>query len=578
MFPPQTSLIPVTVAFARFLETNGLSSFFGHYPHWYLGVPARYLFGPVVPALLLAIHKLVANVSLFDISIFLILFSLLASAVGWGVLAKRISGNQAIGISVSLFLLILPWRYLTSLALIETTHTLARNFLPFVFLAFWEFLKKTDKKKGMVAVGTLSFLLLINTSVLPILVVGMSALILAKAFRKGKIRRPEKYIKPSLIVLVVGLIVATFWYSPSFWLVVLTNPSIGGASGFKVILRLFDLLRAAIPLFLAILAVSFSGKIRSRLSVFGLTFTFTFLFLTVFRFIGDPDFWQDWTTWIYEVEIGLAFIIARKFQTNSELLLRRGVLIVILLIAPFIVSNYVYGLLGRPLLISSTIPKGVAGLEKLAEIVGNERVFLSGSTVFWANALYDFNQVRGGQDKVATHPFWDHAAFQLREGDSPELAKAWLEALGTPFVLVHGPKSAEAYHDFRNIEKWQDVGKIVWSGGGDAIMEAPNTSLAWVVNLSKLKNVDSPKSGIDSGALSSYLAAKKRAVDVVWDGPNKVLLEFKELEENEGVVLAATYNSHWKSKDGVRLKKDPFGNILIIPENLMKSSVTLQYK
>lgn len=51
MYPPQTSLMPVQVALARFLEQGG--DIFVNYPYWYLGTtPFRYLTGPIPPSVL----------------------------------------------------------------------------------------------------------------------------------------------------------------------------------------------------------------------------------------------------------------------------------------------------------------------------------------------------------------------------------------------------------------------------------------------------------------------------------------------------------------------------------------------
>lgn len=598
MFPPQTSLIPVTVAIARFLEVNGLASFFGHYPYWYLGVPARYLAGPIVPTVLLITHNLVSDISLFSISIYLIGLSFLAAAIGWTWLVKKITKNQLpITIYYLLFtlLIILPWRYLSALALREASATIAKNLLPFALLVFWTALGKKKGSSMVAAITAGALLLLINTSVFPILLVGSVGLIIAKSFRKGKFKGVVSNTKKIFLITIYSLLIATFWYTPGYWWTAITNPSIAGAAGYKVFLRIFDLLRASVPLVLAIVAVYFSGKIKSRISIFTLVWTLTFGFLTLFRFIGDPDFWQDWSAWFSELEIGVALLIVKLVNRKSATVkrianyqLRFTISGLLLLTATILLTYHVYGLLHKPPLISKEIPQGVRSLEKLDEIISKEekslpreassevRVFLSGSTVFWANALYDLNQVRGGVDRAAVHPYWDHAAFQLREGASPELATQWLEALGVSYVLVHGPLSSEAYHDFRNIEKWDAVGEIVWEEAGDAIVKVPDSSLAWVVDETEIENVESPDSGADSAALSSYFAAKKRSVEVNLVGPNKLFLEAKELKEGEAVVLAISFDTSWKTEDDVSLKKDPFGNILIM--DIKTTSIGLEFK
>src|SRR5512136_2387298 len=92
MYPPQTSLIPATVALVRFFETFGFAAFTKNYPYWYLGTtPYKFLTGPIIPIAVSSIHQMLKNISLFDISIYLIIFSWLISALGWVILFFKIS-------------------------------------------------------------------------------------------------------------------------------------------------------------------------------------------------------------------------------------------------------------------------------------------------------------------------------------------------------------------------------------------------------------------------------------------------------------------------------------------------------
>lgn len=191
MFPAQTSLIPATVAIVKFLETNGLRAFLGNYPFWYLGVPTRFLAGPIVPIALLFIRKLIPTVSLFSISIYSILLSFLVAAVGWVWLICKLRKAEfkifsfSIGHLAFVILLILPWRYFSSLALLETSAVVSRNLLPFALIGFYNFYKNKSRKNQIIATLTLAFLLLINTTILAIFAVGVAALIMSVSFRKG---------------------------------------------------------------------------------------------------------------------------------------------------------------------------------------------------------------------------------------------------------------------------------------------------------------------------------------------------------------------------------------------------------
>lgn len=588
MYPAQTSLIPVTVSVASFVERYGLKALMGNYPYWYLGIPAKYLLGPIVPVFSVFVHNIFPNVSLFSITMYLVLVSLIIGACGWGLLVKKISGLKLLGVMITILLILFPYRYLSSLALSEASLVISKNLLPFVFISFWSYLKRKNNKNALIVILTTSFLFLINTGVLSVLVVGFASLAVSSSYKKGKIKGIEEKIRKLALIIIFSLALVTFWYTPDYWLEIITNPSIGGVSGLRLILRLFDLFRSAIPLVLAIIVIYFSSKIKSRLSIFSLIWMLTFSLLTVYRFIGDPDFWQDWTSWFYEIEIGVvlltSIVISRFYQRlrNKEvtfLKLRKTYLITaVIFITPFITSYYIYSILGGNILPKKNIPNGILSLKKLDQIVGDERVFLSGSTTFWANSLYSINQVRGGSDQVATHPYWDHAAYQLREGNDPKLARVWLEALGVSYVLVHTDKSFENYHDFRNLIKWPKAGELVWKESGDEIYKIKASSLSWVVDKEMLDDIKSPDSGIDLMSLEKYLSAKQRNLDYQWISQNEISIDVDGLKNNQGIIIALNYDKRWKSKDNIKISKDPLGQLLLTPKSIDDSFIVLTYR
>src|SRR4030042_4336967 len=108
IYPPQISFIPVNVALTRFIEAGG--GFFAHYPYWYLGTtPFNYLTGPVVPGFMVVFHKIFPFLTLFDIAYLLIIASFIIGALGWGLLAREISGKKSYFLIVTLITLVLPW-------------------------------------------------------------------------------------------------------------------------------------------------------------------------------------------------------------------------------------------------------------------------------------------------------------------------------------------------------------------------------------------------------------------------------------------------------------------------------------
>src|SRR3990167_11334604 len=137
MYPVATSFIPVTVALARFAAEN---SWFTIYPYWYLGsTPFNYLTGPIVPALLVALAKILPNFSLFDLSYFILITSHFALSLGWGVLGWNLSRKKTIGILIFLISLVLPWKLVSGLALSEVSAVLAGSLTPWMLLIFSKF-------------------------------------------------------------------------------------------------------------------------------------------------------------------------------------------------------------------------------------------------------------------------------------------------------------------------------------------------------------------------------------------------------------------------------------------------------
>lgn len=478
MFPTQTSLIPVTVSLLRFVISNGFNSFNVNYPFWYLGTtPFKYLIGPVLPGIFLSLKSLSINVSLFDITIYLIILSFVVSLVGWILLISKITKTDKwiFFIIPALIFVILPWKYLAGFTLDEGTSTLAKNFLPWVLIGYFSYLDKKSILRFIIASLLTAFIFLINSDILPILFIGIIALCVSKSFNKEKKVSVEKLIKRALYIFLVGFIISTIWYGPNYWFTILSNPSIGGVIGIKVIFKVFDFLKIILPIFIAFLVVKVELKNKDSSKIFGLVWLLTFSFLSLYRFMADPDFWQDWTAWMSEVELGIWLIFSsdlilylKKETENLKLIniLKKYLFIVLI---PFFVSYLAFNKLGKPVILSKEPPIIMENLEKLAQITQKDRVFLSGSTVFWANSLFDIYQIRGGRDQVSKDIVWREAAYTFREGRDLNLIRKYLKDLKVSYILVHTDRSLEYYKDFKEYDLWGKVGINVFEANGDII-------------------------------------------------------------------------------------------------------------
>jgi hypothetical protein len=456
MFPSQTSLIPVGVALARFLGERGLASFTSNYPYWYLGTtPYKFLTGPVVPILTVLIKKLVGQMTYFDIVSILVLTSCFISSVGWALFVGKIKGEKRKFSSFSLYFLlfaVLPYKYLNGLALAEPSAFIAEMIIPFVLIA--------NRKNTYWGALAIAGVLLISTNVLPVLLTGLIILSLTGTRTDGKLKKWEKPLKKTLIITLAGLFLVTFYYTPTFWLTILTNPSIGGAPGVKAILSLIGMARNLVPIVLAVIAVRFSKKISDKLSFFGWVWILVFIFLTLWRAASNINFWMDWISWFGGIEIGIGILIAANLKNLRYLFL---------LILPFAASFFVFKGLGSPVLISNSPPVEVKSIAKLAELSGENLVFTSGTGVFWLNAFYNTPEVRGGRDEVSINSKWLPASYILREETDEKLISQSLNDLGIRFVLVNSDDSSDYYRDFKNVYLWDGIGKTVWKGLGDTI-------------------------------------------------------------------------------------------------------------
>jgi hypothetical protein len=456
MYPTQTSLIPVAVALARFLGDKGLSAFSSNYPYWYLGTtPYRYLTGPIIPILTVLFKNLIPGAAYFNILIWYVILACIFSSVGWSILISKIKEEKiTISTFTVYFLLfaVLPYKYLNGLALAEPSAFIAEMLIPFVLLA-----NRKNSYWGSVAVAAV---LLVSTNVLPVLLAGIVILSLTGARAGGKFKKWKKPLKKSLIIFGIGFVLATFYYTPGFWLTILVNPSIGGAPGAKAILSMLGMARNMIPVLLALVVVYFSGRIKDKISFFAWAFLSVFGFLTLWRAMANINFWMDWTSWFSQLEIGIGILIASDIKN-----LRRY----FLLILPFFASLLVFRALGSPVLIAKSPPAEVKSVAKLAGIAGDNLVFTSGTGVFWLNALYNTPQARGGRDEVSVNSQWLPVSYTLREATDENLIKKGLNDLNIRYILVNSEDSPDYYHDFKNFYLWDGIAKVVWQGQGDII-------------------------------------------------------------------------------------------------------------
>lgn len=478
MFPAQTSLIPVQVALARFWEEGG--NVFGDYPYWYLGTtPYRHLTGPVLPLVLTVLHKFLPRLSLFEIIFGLVGIGWLFGGLGVYFLVKEWKGKgiKRIALLAAFFYLFGPlapflFRFSDGLSL------LAFSFLPWVLVFYLRMVRSFNFKTGLAFGAAAGFLFLLNMAVVPSLFLGLAVVFLAQVGWK----KTEEKLKQTLLVLGLVFLGSTLWYTPGFWRVSLFGPSLAGKPRLEVLFQLSKLLPIAFGLVAAAVSVKFFKK-KNLLRDFCFYWLFVFGFLTLMRLIADPDFYLDWLSYSWELQLGLAVlgglvvnrlvspVTGLESGTKSISLSRlKGLAFCFLFFGSWVwlTKNYVFRTF-RPE-IRKTVEYQIG--EELSELVDpEETVFLSGSTVFWLNAFFDVSQVRGGVDQVSVHSRWREAAWEIREGKKLEKSIRWLKDLQVSWLVIHAPDSEEFYHDLVYPEKFEAAKSLekVYDQGGDRI-------------------------------------------------------------------------------------------------------------
>ena len=287
----------------------------------------------------------------------------------------------------------------------------------------------------------------------------------------------------------------------------------------------------------------------------------------------DPDFLTLYSRFFTEIDIVIALAIGllyKKFPVNVKNLSFYFV-ILLFTIASFLFGWRIFNLVDFPkanLIVEREISKWLQ-----AHVLPTDRVYLSGSTAFWLNWFAaELSQVRGGIDQAATHPFWAQASFNLREGENPQTALAWLKAFRVKYIVVHDKNSTEYYGDFKNPEKFEGIGTQVFNNGvGDRIYKVEAPVLAQITS-KQILELPKPKNGADLVNLSQYVAFLNQGVEaeVDWVSPSKFKVKAAKLNQNEGISLGITYDPAWNSECRmqnasckIKIRKDPIGNLFL---------------
>jgi hypothetical protein len=469
-FPAQSSLMPIQIALSRFIEQGG--DIFSNYPYWYLGTtPYHNLTGPFIPTLLMLIHKIFPAISLFTIFFGVIAATWLIGGVGVYLFIREMRVNKGelglimdnkIALLTTFFYLfgaIAPFLFRFT----DGVYLIAFSFLPFTLFMYLRLLKKWTRKNAVIMVALISFVMLLNSLIITALVIGMVSLLLAQ----GDWDHIERKIKQSCGLLVISVLLATIWYTPGYWLTLLGAPSLAGEGLLKVIASRGKLIPVALAFGAAIFSIRMFKK-REMLRDFAFYWFFIFGFLSLMRFLSDPDFWLDWSAYGLEIQFGMAIILSLFLKSRPKVLILISIIYYLIFMIFF--GKYVAGTMQKD--ITKTVEYKISKQLELIAKPG-ERVLLSGSTVFWLNAFVDIAQVRGGVDQASKDGSWRTSVWEIREGEDPQKSLEALKRLGVKYLVVHTSDSLEYYHDFKFPYKFENLNSLkkISEENGDIVYE-----------------------------------------------------------------------------------------------------------
>jgi hypothetical protein len=597
----QPSVEPTVWFEAEFIKNNFPNLSWN--PFWYLGYPFRFS-GPPIFIYILAILSKTLGVPVSEIEKWLILILLSIIPVSLYIFISFILKNRLWAFLASVFFIVVlsfgylfpqaqasgfnagfgPWHYVGFLTYGGGQRILGLAILPLALLFLWKALSEWKHFWIILAVIFASLLFLSDHVTSISFLIGVLTILIVLGWDK---------LGRALILLVIACLLVSFWYTPSYIQNILFSPSLAGKPLKDVVTGLIRFFIVLIPAFLAILAL----KKRRVEITFCILWLFLFLFLAFLYFLTDPDFLTEYSRFFPEIDIGIAMAFGLliqnlkfKRQNYNSKFKSFGFLVAILIFASCIL---ILGWRFNSFRLSQYDPQLEREIaNQLKNISNGQRVYLSGSTAFWFNFFEpNIPQVRGGVDQASTNPFWAHASYQIREGESPKLAEGWLKALRVKYVVVHDKNSAEYYHDFKSTQKFEQIGtKVFDNRAGDVIFQVstPQVSTPGVAQIvsDAILNFPKPKNGADLGNLTNYVQAleKGRGTEISWISPSQIVIKVKNLKAGEGISLGVTWDPEWNgrckvqgSRCQVTIKKDPLGNIFIDPKSSGDLEIILKH-
>ncbi|HTQ56258.1 MAG TPA: methyltransferase domain-containing protein [Bryobacteraceae bacterium] len=194
------------------------------------------------------------------------------------------------------------------------------------------------------------------------------------------------------------------------------------------------------------------------------------------------------------------------------------------------------------------------------------RVMATGTLRYWFDGWFDNAQTDGLSLQGMENQILPHATWQLAAGGRADLAKLWLQALGTDAVIVPDKTSPEHYHDFQKPEKFRGAFAPLYDDhAGTVIYAVPRCApgIGRLVREDILAGIGPIRAGDDLETLTQYVAAvedcSRPPVQVTWQGADAFTVH-ANVPSGDAVLVQETYDPAWHAAaDGraIPVRRDP---------------------
>jgi hypothetical protein len=593
------------VSMARFLSLH--PNPWGWNPLPYCGLPVQFMYVPAMPYLAAVGIRLLPHITPDNIFRTIVSFNTCFGPVTLFFFALHFTGRRRwafaaalaysfLSPSYGLFPAIekdrgiaqLPWRIQVMAKYGEGPHNTGLTLLPMALLALFLAGKRRSYPRILLAAVLLAAIPLTNWVAAFALAISCLLLLLAAW------GEPEFQAWRALAAAALAWLLACFWLTPSFIKVIFFNWPVdsfayqlgnqqeraiaGMVIGALVVRVLFRMFRGSFYLCLTTLGVFVFGWIATVFYIYGI------------------DTIPESRRYAIEFEFFLALALAEAIRlavnhANQTVRLCAYCTGGLLLVAglPQLFNEASQGWQAwRPVVPDTTIEYQLA--RRLAELradgMNQGRVFASGGLRFRLNSWFDIQQVGGGfetglQNRMPVDlAYRIRAASDLWKGHETEDTLLELKALGTQYVVVHGPTSREYYRDFVRPERMTTTLPAVFHDEDDTIYMLPPRPLAHLMRPDEIPNID-PREHPE--ALTRYVAAiedpSRPTLRSQWVDPSAYTME-GPVPDRHLVAVQVNADRGWRAtQDGreIAITQDALGFVVLHPTPAAASRIELHY-